>query len=93
MRHLKTPHEFNDLSESFNVSDDNESKILYKVEINGDIYQLLEVKETEFTDGELIMVVYKNDEEIDIDEELDNLLKQFRTLKLTDENIYKAKRL
>ena len=59
------------------------------MKINGNQYQLLEIKETEFTGGEPIMVVYKDGEEIDIDGELNILLIQFKTLKLKVDDMCK----
>lgn len=89
MKNNKHIQKFNEHQENLNISDVSDSKILYEDTINNNQYQLLDVKETEFTDGELMMIVYKNDEEIDIDGELNKLLTQFKTLKLKVDDMCK----
>jgi hypothetical protein len=89
MKNNKHVESFGKFNENLNITDVSDSKILYEDTINGNQYQLLEIKETEFTGGEPIMVVYKDGESIDIDGELNILLKQFKTLKLKVDDMCK----
>jgi hypothetical protein len=85
-KHIQT---FEQHQENLNISDVSDSKILYQVEILGDNFELREEKEIEFTDDGLLLKVYKNNEEIDIDTELDKFLLQFKTTKLSVDDMCK----
>jgi hypothetical protein len=85
MKDLKHIRSFNEATGDLN----SDNKILYEDTINGSQYQLLEIIETGFGEETPIMVVYKDGEEIDLDTELNVLLKQFKTLQLKVDDMCK----